>query len=1247
MIYTFYSYKGGVGRSMAMANVAKWIHLQGKRVIMIDWDLEAPGLEGYFFPEEQLEQIKSRQGIMDILTEYKLRYNKFNREMIRRSQETEAATRRLVDRLMKTEINWPLIEENFATYAAFDKREIADIISQLTALNQKKEINISEIFHTIQPYLSNQELADEFSIHISDKLQNGKLDPEEVEVYLSTYSLFKKNDIEKIIIDLKSLVEKGDLNNDNVLKLLQNYLSQDGSTIDNSALFSGLVSFKDLLYEIHPPDPPKNNGLWLLPAGRRDGENFTAYSKTVQDFNWTEFYSSYNGENYFEWFRKQLESMADIIFIDSRTGVSEMSGVSTRHLADVIVIVTAPNPQNLTGITKMIKSFIHKDLEEKRQNRKLSLIIVPSRVDVSESLLRNQFQAKFYRTSDEVLGNNLSKDFWELGIPYIPYYNYKEELAVGLSDNPDDLEASPQSRELDRAYRKLASYLVNGTFESQTFSFEKPSQPFIGLKPFQPEDASLFFGRNNEISRMLEIIFSKGFLVLCGPTGSGKSSILRAGLIPSLKNNTLNSNLSDQAVIFFKPGADPFVSLAEAVVSEIESDKDKTDLKEKVEKLSRLFIAFPENFTQNIKDVFGVERKCTVIIDQFEDLFTLCSDEQKRDKFIYAVSAWISGKKTTTILSVRSDYYLQLSTYSLISEQLEGSLFNLETPSERELRQIIVEPAAKAGIKVEQGLVERILKDLETVNNKLAVLQLVLYELWSNRNGNLLTHAAYDKINRTDGVLKQMYEGVYKLFSQKELEAARPLITRLVNIENNTRQALNFDGIDNEKRMALKPFIDKGLLIIDRGKKAGFEKVELANDLLISSWPQLNEWISNDREFLLWRQQLDSKLDIWRSSNGLTDFLLNKTFTAEAQKWLNEYPNDLTEDEKRFIKKSIDSRAKQKRTSRVINIAVLVVIVGMLIFIMLRSKTSTSAIETPLSNSDSAKAYTDFVTTYTTSELQYDLNFNLKMIQQYYKLDKKYRDTLQNIKQQIEQNIAVNCYNLIDTMYASLKKKNFSANTFFSDTLTFGVLKNVTAQYLQSRIDSIVHIKSIRNVPIDSTFQFKSDSLGFYVTFHERGNILIDKLQEYESFQNLASVHFTPNLRIKSLTYKTQISGKIISPSIYSALQSRKRVDLFVCTDLLKGDQMNLKNIIGILNAEKYNVVTRNFRNPPDALSPYHVSGNEIRYFGNEEYRIALSLQKTFLYNRMDFKLKPVRISTPNVISVFVCEDFYSKSLKK
>ena len=339
----------------------------------------------------------------------------------------------------------------------------------------------------------------------------------------------------------------------------------------------------------------------------------------------------------------------------------------------------------------------------------------------------------------------------------------------------------------------------------------------------------------------------------------------------------------------------------------------------------------------------------------------------------------------------------------------------------------------------------------------------------------------------------------------------------------------------------------------------------------------------------------------------------------------------------------------KKRRSRIIVYsilgAVLLALVISFISYSLNRSSATLAIVTSPDSLTKARSYADFVTTYTTSEQQYDLNFNLEMIKNYYKLDKKYQDTLLDIKQQIEQNIAANCYNLIDTMYASLRKKNFSASTFFSDTLTVGILRNVTVQYFQSRVDSILQFRNIKNVSIDTTFQFKSDSLGFYVTFHETGNILIDKLQEYESFLNLASIFFTPNLRIKSFTYKTTKHGKLSSPYIYTDLKGRKRADLFVCSDQLR-DQ-SLKTIIGILQGQNYNVIMKNFRNPPDSSSPYHVSSNEIRYYGNDEYKLALALQQAFLNNKMDFKLKAVRISTPNIISVFVCGDFRSKSLLK
>ncbi|MEJ7767485.1 MAG: hypothetical protein WKF89_06720, partial [Chitinophagaceae bacterium] len=286
----------------------------------------------------------------------------------------------------------------------------------------------------------------------------------------------------------------------------------------------GLPELKDTYLSVHKKSNTKKN-LWLLTAGKRDGENFTTYSRAVQEFNWTEFYSLFNGESYFEWFREQL-NLADVTLIDSRTGVSEMSGVSTRHLANVIVIVTAPNPQNLLGAAGMVKSFINDDVKKVRNNRALDIVMVPSRIDDNESLLKNKFQAQFYRVIDEILPHASGKIFWELGIPYIPYYNYVEELAVGISERPEELENTGKSPKLDKAYRKLSSYLIDGTFESRTVSIEQPLQPYIGLRSFELEDAPLFFGRAHEISRMLEILVSKNFLIISGPPGSGKSSTL-------------------------------------------------------------------------------------------------------------------------------------------------------------------------------------------------------------------------------------------------------------------------------------------------------------------------------------------------------------------------------------------------------------------------------------------------------------------------------------------------------------------------------------------------------------------------------------------------------------------------------------------------------------------------------------------------------------------------------------------------
>ena len=213
MILTCYSYKGGVGRSMAVANLAEYMWMRGARVVVIDWDLEAPGLESFFIQDKrEVESMRRERGLIDLILDYAKRF----------------------DRLTRTE----------------------------------HALDTDEIFEKLRPSLP------------------------------------------PLSGDLQAIHEAG----------------EGGAH------------------------------LLMLSAGARAGERFAAYSESVQEFDWSALYESFAGERFFDWFRGQLlESgdgkggMADVVLIDSRTGVSEMSGVCTRQLADVVVAFSAPSIQNLEG----------------------------------------------------------------------------------------------------------------------------------------------------------------------------------------------------------------------------------------------------------------------------------------------------------------------------------------------------------------------------------------------------------------------------------------------------------------------------------------------------------------------------------------------------------------------------------------------------------------------------------------------------------------------------------------------------------------------------------------------------------------------------------------------------------------------------------------------------------------------------------------------------------------------------------
>jgi hypothetical protein len=334
MIYTFYSYKGGVGRSMALANVAQWMSLQGLNVLMVDWDLEAPGLEQFFHEQPaDLERARAHPGLIDSLLAYKRSYPSIKPRL----QEAGAMAP-----------PQPAEPESDATEA------------RLAARQQKVE--------RLRPLLP---------------------------------------------------------------------------------------PLADAILTIRPPSAGffKYGWLKLLTAGWRAGEDVQDYAAAVQSFDWAEFYAAYDGEAYFDWMRDELNIIADVVLIDSRTGVTEMGGVCTRHLADVVVALCAPNRQNLQGLVDMLRSFRRSRLIAAR-GRPLDLIVVPTRIENSEITRLNAFASEFTQRLDEFTPaafRRSQRTFWELRVPYVPRYAYSETLAVGASDTSIDLE---------RAYRTVAAHML-------------------------------------------------------------------------------------------------------------------------------------------------------------------------------------------------------------------------------------------------------------------------------------------------------------------------------------------------------------------------------------------------------------------------------------------------------------------------------------------------------------------------------------------------------------------------------------------------------------------------------------------------------------------------------------------------------------------------------------------------------------------------------------------------------------------
>jgi hypothetical protein len=239
-------------------------------------------------------------------------------------------------------------------------------------------------------------------------------------------------------------------------------------------------------------------------------------------------------------------------------------------------------------------------------------------------------------------------------------------------------------------------------------------------------------------------------------------------------------------------------------------------------------------------------------------------------------------------------------------------------------------------------------------------------------------------------------------------------------------------------------------------------------------------------------------------------------------------------------------------------------------------------------------------------------------------------------KQEIENNIYYKFYSIVDTFYSSLRNKTFNAATFFDDAVSsFGSLKNVSPADIQSKVEALSKI-NISNSVIDTTLNFSSDSVGFYVSFREQGNVLLDALKEYKKIEHTTEITFTDNFRIRSFKYDDIKADALVATVPTSVAQNR--INLFACgTD--KSGELAISRTMLLLKRQNYNVVRKSFKNPSDRYSPYYVGGNEIRYAETDKAAIADKLKNLLEQNtKAAFSIKRTRSATPNVISIYYCE---------
>src|SRR6056297_431855 len=439
--------------------------------------------------------------------------------------------------------------------------------------------------------------------------------------------------------------------------------------------------------------------------------------------------------------------------------------------------------------------------------------------------------------------------------------------------------------------------------------------PFKGLRAFGTDDASTFFGRDALTAEILRNLGrGQRLIALVGASGSGKSSVVRAGLIPALAKGAIEG--SDRwLVASMLPGAHPFAELDAALL--------------------RSTMNAPASLGEQLRDgdagllgaalriLPGDDSHLVLIIDQFEELFTLVDEPSVRERFLSNLVTAVDDphRRISVVITLRADFYAHQLSHPEFGARLGAGIVNVTQLTTEELEAAALHPAQEQGVSFEPALLGQLIADVGNQSGALPLFQYALTELFDRRTGDVLTAASYRAMGGLDGALQRRASDLFDELDEQQQDAARQLFLRLVVIGDGDQRSrrrvpardvasLSVDPV--AMQTVIERFGEHRLLSFDSDHLTGAPTVEVAHEALLTAWPTLEHWVDESRDDLRRHASLTTALHEWKLADEDPDYLLASARVAEFDGWAASSPMALNDQELEFLAAS-RARLDQER----------------------------------------------------------------------------------------------------------------------------------------------------------------------------------------------------------------------------------------------------------------------------------------------------------------------------------------------